>query len=70
MTNVVNITPPMVEVIDEAYFEKYADAALLLKCFEVVKDVPGLQSVASATVTPASSRRRAGAYADPAGATS
>ena len=38
MTNVVNITPPMVEVIDEAYFEKYADAALLLKCFEVVKD--------------------------------
>lgn len=25
-------------VIDEAHFEKYADAALLLKCFEVVKD--------------------------------
>ncbi|ARA79607.1 hypothetical protein ACDH60_10320 [Pseudomonas ficuserectae] len=27
-----------VEVIDEAHFEKYADAALLLKCFEVVQD--------------------------------
>lgn len=26
-------------VIDEAHFEKYPDAALLLKCFEVVKDV-------------------------------
>lgn len=25
-------------VIDEAHFEKYSDAALLLKCFEVVKD--------------------------------
>ncbi|AZF22316.1 hypothetical protein [Pseudomonas sp. R3-52-08] len=25
-------------VIDEAHFEKYPDAALLLKCFEVVKD--------------------------------
>lgn len=28
-----------VTVIDEAHFEKYPDAALLLKCFEVVKDV-------------------------------
>ncbi|MCO7039584.1 hypothetical protein NAG83_24065 [Pseudomonas carnis] len=27
-----------VTVIDEAHFEKYPDAALLLKCFEVVKD--------------------------------
>lgn len=27
-----------VTFIDEAHFEKYADAALLLKCFEVVKD--------------------------------
>lgn len=27
-----------VTVIDEAHFEKYSDAALLLKCFEVVKD--------------------------------
>lgn len=26
-----------VTVIDEAHYEKYADAALLLKCFEVVK---------------------------------
>ena len=29
-----------------------------------VKEVPGLQSVASATVTPASSRRRASGYGD------
>jgi hypothetical protein len=28
----------MVEVIDEQAFEKHADAALLLKCFEVIKD--------------------------------
>ncbi|WP_434575022.1 hypothetical protein J3P88_10230 [Pseudomonas sp. Z3-6] len=27
-----------VTVIDEAHFENYSDAALLLKCFEVVKD--------------------------------
>jgi hypothetical protein len=27
-----------VTVIDEAHFEKFPDAALLLKCFEVVKD--------------------------------
>lgn len=39
MSNVVSFTPPVVEVIDEQNFEKYADAALLLKCFEVVKDV-------------------------------
>ncbi|WP_110949514.1 hypothetical protein [Pseudomonas bohemica] len=38
MNNVANFTPPIVEVIDEENFEKYADAALLLKCFEVVKD--------------------------------
>lgn len=30
---------PTVEVINEALFEKNNDAALLLKCFEVVKDV-------------------------------
>jgi len=30
--------PPTVEVINEAHFEKNNDAALLLKCFEVVKD--------------------------------
>lgn len=30
--------PPPVEHIDEALFEKNNDAALLLKCFEVVKD--------------------------------
>lgn len=39
MTNVLNFpTPGTPEVIDEAYFEKYADAALLLKCFEMVSD--------------------------------
>ncbi len=38
MSNVVHLTPPAVEVIDEALFEKNNDAALLLKCFEVVKD--------------------------------
>ncbi|GFM73580.1 hypothetical protein PSCICL_45720 [Pseudomonas cichorii] len=38
MSNVVHLTPPAVEVIDEVLFEKHNDAALLLKCFEVVKD--------------------------------
>lgn len=39
MKNVLNFPPAAeVEVIDEAYFERYADAALLLKCFEIVKD--------------------------------
>lgn len=38
MSNVVDFTPPVVEVIDEENYEKHADAALLLKCFEVVKD--------------------------------
>jgi len=39
MSNVVNFPPTLpVEHIDEAHYEKYADAALLLKCFEVVKD--------------------------------
>ncbi|MCF7540606.1 hypothetical protein [Pseudomonas petrae] len=38
MSNVLSFTPPVVEVIDEENFEKYADAALLLKCFEVIKD--------------------------------
>ncbi|KGF63642.1 hypothetical protein [Pseudomonas lutea] len=39
MNNVVNFpSSEAAEVIDEAYFEKYADAALLLKCFEVIKD--------------------------------
>ncbi|NMY06357.1 hypothetical protein HBO12_25710 [Pseudomonas sp. WS 5059] len=39
MTNVIDFPPvqPM-ETIDQAYFEKYTDAALILKCFEVVKD--------------------------------
>lgn len=32
-------TPIPMETIDEPSFERYADAALLLKCFEVVKDV-------------------------------
>lgn len=39
MTNVIGFPAPLpMEHIDEAHFEKYADAALLLKCFEVVKD--------------------------------
>lgn len=41
MKNVLNSPAqqePLVEHIDEAHFEKFADAALLLKCFEVVKD--------------------------------
>jgi len=38
MSNVVELHPPVVEVIDEENYEKHADAALLLKCFEVVKD--------------------------------
>ena len=39
MNNVINFpSSEAAEVIDEAYFEKYADAALLLKCFEVIKD--------------------------------
>lgn len=39
MSNVLNFPPAApVECIDEAYFEKFADAALLLKCFEVLKD--------------------------------
>ncbi|MCF7537569.1 hypothetical protein [Pseudomonas petrae] len=38
MSNVLSFTPPIVETIDEENYEKYADAALLLKCFEVVKD--------------------------------
>ncbi|PMX29262.1 MULTISPECIES: hypothetical protein [unclassified Pseudomonas] len=41
MSNVLNFPPQVlpVEHIDEALFEKNNDAALLLKCFEVVKDV-------------------------------
>lgn len=39
MTNVIDFPAAQpVEVIDEANFEKHNDAALLLKCFEVVKD--------------------------------
>ena len=38
MSNVLNFPQMPVEVIDEANFEKNNDAALLLKCFEVVKD--------------------------------
>lgn len=38
MNNVLNFPQMPVEVIDEANFEKNNDAALLLKCFEVVKD--------------------------------
>lgn len=40
MTNVLNFPAPAeVEVISEEAFRKYTDAALLLKCFEVVQDV-------------------------------
>ena len=39
-------------------------ASAITKGIEVVYDDPGLQSDAIATVTPASHRRRAGAYAD------
>ncbi|EKT4528898.1 hypothetical protein RBI94_10395 [Pseudomonas putida] len=39
MTNVLNFPAPAeTEVISEEAFRKYTDAALLLKCFEVVKD--------------------------------
>lgn len=38
MNNVLNFPQMPLEVIDEASFEKNNDAALLLKCFEVVKD--------------------------------
>lgn len=40
MSKTSNPVPALmaVEIIDEPYFEKFADAALLLKCFEVVKD--------------------------------
>lgn len=39
MSNVLSFPVSIpVEVIDEANFEKHADASLLLKCFEVVKD--------------------------------
>lgn len=39
MNNVLNFPQAqIVEIIDEANFEKHNDAALLLKCFEVVKD--------------------------------
>jgi hypothetical protein len=39
MTNVLNFPAPTeVEVVSEEAFRKYTDAALLLKCFEVVKD--------------------------------
>jgi len=39
MTNVIDFPlAQAVEIIDEALFEKNNDAALLLKCFEVVKE--------------------------------
>lgn len=39
MSNVLNFpTPTETEVISEEAFHKYSDAALLLKCFEVIKD--------------------------------
>lgn len=39
MSNVLNFPAPAeLEVISEEAFRKYTDAALLLKCFEVVKD--------------------------------
>lgn len=39
MTKVIDFPKPVqIETIDQAYFEKYTGAALLLKCFEVVKD--------------------------------
>lgn len=37
MSKVINFpAAPAVEVIDEAFFEKFADAALLLTCFETI----------------------------------
>lgn len=37
MSNVINFpAAPAAEVIDEAFFEKFADAALLMTCFETV----------------------------------
>lgn len=39
MSNVLSFpSPAEVEVISEEAFRKYTDAALLLKCFEVIKD--------------------------------
>ncbi|OOW04200.1 hypothetical protein MF6396_07655 [Pseudomonas sp. MF6396] len=39
MSNVLNFPAPAeTEVISEEAFRKYTDAALLLKCFEVIKD--------------------------------
>ena len=39
MSNVLNFPEPAeIEVISEEAFRKYTDAALLLKCFEVIKD--------------------------------
>jgi len=39
MSKVIDFPKPaQPETIDQAFFEKFADAALLLKCFECVKD--------------------------------
>lgn len=38
MSNVVDFKKPVVEVIDETFFEKFADAALLLMSFEKLAD--------------------------------
>ena len=39
MSNVLNFPEPAeIEAISEEAFRKYSDAALLLKCFEVIKD--------------------------------
>lgn len=39
MSKVIDFPKPaQAETIDQKYFEKFADAALLLKCFESVKD--------------------------------
>jgi hypothetical protein len=39
MSNVVRFPPAEpIEIIDEANFAKHGDAALLLRCFEIVKD--------------------------------
>ena len=39
MSNVVKFPPAEpIEIIDEAHFAKHGDAALLLRCFEIVKD--------------------------------
>ncbi|WP_248769159.1 hypothetical protein [Pseudomonas sp. MWU12-2345] len=43
MSKVINVPKPaQAETIDQAFFERFTDAALLLKCFECVKDATEL----------------------------